>query len=417
MTTDLDALTALYEDLHRHPELGRQEHRTAGIVADHLTALGYDVTPAVGGTGVVGVLDRGAGPSVMLRADMDGLPVREETGLAYASTATGTAPDGTEVPVMHACGHDVHVACLLGAAAQLAQEQDWRGRVVLVFQPDEEGGTGARSLVADGLFERFGTPDVVLGQHVAPLPVGLLGVTPGPAFAATDTIRVVLYGTGGHGSRPEAAVDPVVMGASLVTRLQTVVSREVPGSATVVLTVGSFHAGTRANIIPDRAVLEISLRTTDVEVRDKVVAVVERMARAEAAAAGAPREPEVEVLFSLPAVVNDAGASEQVAAAFADSGRFLVVDPGPVTGSEDVGILSDTAGVPGAFWLLGGADPALFAGAATVEDMRRVLDGVPSNHSPHYAPLGRPTLEAGVAALVCAARSYLTRSDRSTALP
>lgn len=414
MTIDLDALTALYEDLHRHPELGRQEHRTAGIVAERLTALGYDVTTGVGGTGVVGVLARGEGPSVMLRADMDGLPVREETGLAYASTATATAADGTEVPVMHACGHDIHVSCLLGAAEQLAAEQDWTGRLVLVFQPDEEGGTGARSMLADGLLERFGTPVVVLGQHVAPLPVGLLGVTPGPAFAATDMIRVVLHGKGGHGSRPESAVDPVVMGAALVLRLQTVVSREVSGSDTVVLTVGTFHAGTRGNIIPDQAVLEISLRSTDPDVRDRAVAAIERMARAEAAAAGAPREPEVEVLFSLPAVVNDEGACAQVAAAFAETGRFLVVDPGAVTGSEDVGMLSDAAGVPGAYWLLGGADPALFAGAASIDELRKVLDGVPANHSPHYAPVGRPTLEAGVAALVGAARSYL---ERSVALP
>lgn len=407
MTIDLDALTALYEDLHRHPELGTQEHRTAGIVADRLTALGYDVTAGVGGTGVVGVLARGEGPSVMLRADMDALPVREETGLAYASTDTATAADGTEVPVMHACGHDVHVSCLLGAAEQLAAEDDWRGRVVLVFQPDEEGGTGARSLIADGLFERFGTPAVVLGQHVAPLPAGVLGVTPGPAFAATDMIRVVLHGEGGHGSRPESAVDPVVMGASLVLRLQTVVSREVGGSDMVVLTVGTFHAGTRGNIIPDRAVLDISLRSTDPAVRDKAVAAIERMAKAEALAAGAPREPEVEVLFSLPAVVNDAGACEQVAAAFAAAGRFLVVDPGAVTGSEDVGILSDTAGVPGAYWLLGGADPATFAGATTVEELTARVAALPANHSPYFAPVARPTLESGVAALVSAARAYL----------
>ncbi|WP_278256632.1 M20/M25/M40 family metallo-hydrolase [Nocardioides convexus] len=262
--------------------------------------------------------------------------------------------------------------------------------MVLVFQPDEEGGTGARSLIADGLFERFGTPAVVLGQHVAPLPAGVLGVTPGPAFAATDMIRVVLHGEGGHGSRPESAVDPVVMGASLVLRLQTVVSREVGGSDMVVLTVGTFHAGTRGNIIPDRAVLEISLRTTDPAVRDKAVAAIERMAKAEALAAGAPREPEVEVLFSLPAVVNDAGACEQVAAAFAATGRFLVVDPGAVTGSEDVGILSDTAGVPGAYWLLGGADPATFAGATTVEEPDRPGGGAAGQPLAVLRPGGAP---------------------------
>jgi len=409
MPTTPDALTAIYEDLHRHPELGGQEHRTAGIVADHLRTLGYDVTTGVGGTGVVATLERGegGGPTVLLRADMDGLPVKEETGLPYASTATATTADGEEHPVMHACGHDVHVTCLLGAAAQLVADDGWRGRVLLVFQPDEENGNGARDMVADGLFERFGKPDVVLGQHVAPLPAGVLGVHAGAAFAAADSVRVVLHGQGGHGSRPEATVDPVVLGAATVLRLQTVVAREIAGSDTAVVTVGSFHAGSAPNIIPEQAVLELSIRTTDEHVRAKVLAAVERIIRGEAAAAGAPREPEIEYLHAFPAVVNDAAACTQVAAAFQDGGQHLVVDPGPVTGSEDVGILATEAGVPCAYWLLGGADPALFAGAATVDELRRVVADLPSNHSPRYAPVAGPTLASGVTALVTAARSFL----------
>ena len=403
----IDELVATYEDLHRHPELGHQEHRTAGVVADRLTALGYDVTTGVGITGVVGVLERGAGPTVLLRADMDGLPVLEQTGLPYASTATVVGADGESVPVMHACGHDVHVTCLLGAAAELAAASDWAGRLVLVFQPNEEGGGGARSMVDDGLFDRFGVPDVVLGQHVAPMPVGILGVTPGPAFAASDSLRIVLHGAGGHGSRPEATVDPIVLGAAVVLRLQTVVSREVAASETAVVTVGTFHAGTAANVIPDRATIDVNIRTTDPRVRAKVLAAIERIVRGEAAAAGAPTEPEIVAVGSFPTVVNDAAACARATEAFAAAGRFLVVDPGSVTGSEDVGILADAAGAPCAYWLLGGADPALFAGATTVEQIRAVVDDLPSNHSPRFAPAARPTLETGVVALVSAARAWL----------
>ncbi|WGY00708.1 amidohydrolase [Nocardioides sp. QY071] len=408
MPTDLDALVATYEDLHRHPELGRQEHRTSGIVAEQLRALGYDVTAGVGGTGVVGVLERGQGSTVLLRADMDALPVLEDTGLAYASTATATNAADETVPVMHACGHDIHTTCLLGAAAELAGDEGWQGRLLLVFQPDEEGGGGAQAMVDDGLFERFGTPDVVLGQHVAPVPVGVLGVRAGPAFAASDALRITLYGSGGHGSRPEATIDPIVMGAGLVQRLQTVVSREVAATDTVVVTVGSFHAGSAPNVIPDSAVLGLSVRTADERVRAKVLATIERMIRAEAVAVGATREPEIEALTSFPPVVNDEAACERVREAFGAAARWVVVDPGPVTGSEDVGILAEAAGAPCAYWLLGGADPALFAGATSVEQIRDLVADLPSNHSPRYAPLAGPTLESGVAALVTAARSWLS---------
>lgn len=406
--SNLDELVAIYEDLHRHPELGRQEHRTAGIVADRLRSLGYDVTTGVGGTGVVGVLERGDGSTVLLRADMDALPVREVTGLPYASSQTATDASGETVPVMHACGHDMHTTCLLGAAAELAQDEAWRGRLLLVFQPDEEGGSGARSMVEDGLFERFGTPDVVLGQHVGPLPVGVLGVRSGAAFAASDVLRVTLHGSGGHGSRPETTVDPVVMGAALVQRLQTVVSREVAATDTVVVTVGSFHAGAAANVIPDHAVLGLSIRTTDEKVRERVLADIERMARAEATASNAQKDPEVEVLLAFPAVVNDAAACDRLRGAFADAARWVVIDPGQLTGSEDVGILADAADAPCAYWLLGGADPALFEGATTVDEIGGVLVGLPSNHSPNYAPLAAPTIDSGVAALTTAARSWLT---------
>ncbi|MFD7710237.1 amidohydrolase [Streptomyces sp. NPDC059785] len=403
-------LASVYRDLHAHPELGFQETRTAGIVADRLRALGYETTTGVGRTGVVGVLRNGDGPTVLLRADMDALPVRERTGLPYASTATGTDRDGSEVPLMHACGHDVHVTCLLGAAAALAADRSgWRGTLLLVFQPAEENGNGAAAMVDDGLYDRFDRPAVVLGQHVSPLPAGFLGLRRGPAFAASDSLTVVLHGRGGHGSRPEATVDPVLMAAATVMRLQGIVSREVAGHATAVVTVGALHAGTRGNIIPDRAELRLSVRTFDPAVRDGVLAAVARVVRAEAAASGAPCDPEITVTESFPAVVNDPGAASRVERALADAlGPGLVVDPGPVTGSEDVGVLATAADCPCVYWLLGGADPQTFAGAGDHDALARVARGLPSNHSPHFAPVIEPTLTTGVGALVAAARAWLT---------
>jgi hippurate hydrolase len=275
-----------------------------------------------------------------------------------------------------------------------------------VFQPAEEGGGGVRAMVGDGLFRRFGTPDIVLGQHVAPMPAGVLGVRPGPAFAATDSLRIELRGRGGHGSRPEAAVDPVLMAAALVMRLQGIVSREVPAAGQAVVTVGALHAGTVPNVIPDRAELLISVRTFDPAVRDRVLAAVDRMARAEAAASGAAAGARITSLGSYPAVINDAAACERLAAAFAAAGA-VVLDPGPVTGSEDVGELATAAGAPCAYWLLGGADPAPFAGVSSVQEAREIADCLPANHSPLFAPVIEPTLRSGITALVAAAREWL----------
>ncbi|GGL94019.1 hippurate hydrolase [Streptomyces fumigatiscleroticus] len=402
-------LASVYRDLHAHPELAFHETRTASIVADRLRALGYDTTTGVGGTGVVGLLRNGDGPTALLRADMDALPVRERTGLPYASTAHGTDSDGTTVPLMHACGHDMHVTCLLGAAAVLAEDRSaWRGTLMLVFQPAEESGCGARAMVDDGLYDRFGRPAVVLGQHVAPLPAGLLGLRSGPAFATSDSLTVVLHGRGGHGSRPETTVDPVLMASATVLRLQGIVSREVAGSATAVLTVGALHAGTRGNVIADRAELHLSVRTFDPAVRDTVLSAVERVVRAESAASGAPRDPDITTTESFPAVVNDPEGCALTRRAFdARLGPGLVVDPGPVTGSEDVGVLADAAHAPCVYWLLGGADPAAFAHAEDLAAFERIARDLPSNHSPHFAPVVEPTLTTGVDALVAAAHAWL----------
>ena len=404
---DLDELAALYRDLHEHPELAFAEHRTAGIVAARLRDLGYQVATGVGGTGVVGVLANGTGPAVLLRADMDALPVLEQTGLPYACTGRATDSDGLDVPLMHACGHDMHVTCLLGAAAELAGARDaWRGTLLLVFQPAEEKGKGARAMLDDGLYERFPVPDIVLGQHVMPLPAGVLGVHGGPAMAGAEALRVVLYGQGGHGSRPETTVDPVLMAAATVLRLHGVVSREVAPSETAVLTVGALRAGTACNIIPDQAELLLSLRHFNDKVRDKARAAVDRIVRAEAAASGAPKEPEITTDVSFPVLVNDPAGSARLTDLF-NAGVGLTLDPGPVTGSEDVGLLATAAGVPCVYWFLGGADPALFAGVASVEEARGIVDGLPSNHSPLFAPVVEPTISTGVTALTAAARAWL----------
>jgi hippurate hydrolase len=401
-------LADLYRDLHRHPELSYQETRTAGILADRLRAAGYEVATGVGRTGVVGVLRRGEGPTVLVRADMDALPVAEATGLDYASTARGIDPEGNDVPVMHACGHDVHVTCLAGAAERLAADPEWRGTLVMVGQPAEELGSGAQAMIDDGLYERFGTPVVVLGQHVGPMPAGMLGLHAGPAYAAADSLIVTLHGRGGHGSRPEACVDPVLLAAAVVMRLQGIVAREIAGSETAVVSVGVLRAGTKVNIIPDTAELQINVRSFDPIVRDKVLAAITRIVNAEAEASGAPRPPEIVHTDAFPPLYNDPDACARTLNAL--TGRFgaaAVVDPGPVTGSEDVGTFAVTAGVPCVYWVLGGADPVAFAGVADMAAMLEKVAGIPSNHSSRFAPVIEPTLTVGVAALVTAARAWL----------
>jgi hippurate hydrolase len=406
----LPGLHALYEDLHAHPELSFQEFRTAGIAAERLRAQGWQVTEGVGGTGVVGVLVNGEGPVVLLRADMDALPVKEETGLPYASVATGVDGEGREVPVMHACGHDMHVTCLLGATAQLAAARDdWRGTVVAVFQPAEEVG-GAPAMIEDGFADRFPRPEVCLGQHVGPAPVGLVGTRPGPVMAASDSLKVTLYGRGGHGSAPEAAVDPIVLAAAVVLRLQTVVSREIGAVQTAVVTVGSIHSGTKENIIPETAELLVNIRSTTVAVREKLLAAIERIVRAEAVASGAPRDPEITPFSSFPATVNDPGATLAVQGALTAAlgeGRVFTL-PHTLMGSEDFGVFGTALGVPSVFWHFGGADPALFRDVdpgAMLDD--GLPDTVPSNHSPHFAPVPDPTVEVGVTSLLAAAAHWL----------
>ncbi|UGS37586.1 amidohydrolase [Capillimicrobium parvum] len=404
-------LEDLYRDVHAHPELSMQEHRTAEKAAERLSAAGYAVTTGVGGTGVVGLLSNGDGPTVMLRADMDALPVREATGLPYASTATATDPAGDDVPVMHACGHDMHVTWLAGATALLAGARDaWKGTVLAVFQPAEETAQGARAMIDDGLFDRFPKPQVILGQHVMPAPAGAIGFRPGTTQAAADSLEVRLFGRGAHGSMPESSVDPVVMAAATVLRLQTIVSREVAASQAAVVTIGALQAGTKDNVIPDEALLKLNVRTFDEQVRTHVLDAIKRIVEAEATASGAPKPPEITMTEHYPLTVNDPARTARVAAAL--RGQFgddrVHELPAPVSASEDFGSFGTEWGVPSVFWYVGGTDADVYRRA---EQAGRVAQDIPTNHNPRFAPVIHPTLETGVQAITAAALDALEGSE------
>jgi hippurate hydrolase len=401
----LPHLVELYKDVHSHPELSMEETRTAGLAADQLRAAGYEVTTGVGATGVVGLLRNGEGPTVMLRADMDALPVEEATGLPYASTVTVKDRGGTTVPVAHMCGHDMHVAWLAGATRLLAEARTtWRGTLVAVFQPGEETAEGARAMIKDGLLQRVPKPDVILGQHVMVGPAGAVAGRAGVITSAADTLQIRLFGRGAHGSMPQASIDPVVMAAATVMRLQTIVSREVAAAEAAVLTVGVLQAGTKANVIPDEAIIQLNVRTFDPGVRDRVLASIERIVNAEAEASGAPRKPEIMTLDRYPLNTNDREASRRIVDAFRTYfGADRVRETGPAPASEDFGSFGSEWGSPSVFWFVGGTDPDVYAQAK--KDNR--LHELPVNHSPKFAPVIHPTLRTGVEALVVAARAWL----------
>jgi hippurate hydrolase len=404
----LPDLEALYKDVHSHPELSMQEARTAALAADRLRASGYKVSTGIGKTGVVGVLRNGDGPTVMLRADMDALPVEEATGLAYASKVKATDRDGKSVPVGHMCGHDMHVAWLAGAANLFSLTRDaWRGTLMVVFQPGEETAQGAQAMIDDGLFKRFPKPAVVLGQHVMLGPAGTIAGSAGPITSAADSLQIRLFGRGAHGSMPQASVDPVVMAAATVVRLQTVVSREVAAAEAAVVTVGVLQAGTKENVIPDEAIIKLNVRTFDEGVRKRVLAVIERIVNAEAAASGAPRPPEITPLDRYPLNVNDGPASERIASAFrAHFPAERVRNTGPAPASEDFGCFGTEWHVPSVFWFVGGTDPGTYARAREAG----CLNELPVNHSPQFAPVIHPTLRTGVEALVVGSLAWLSIS-------
>lgn len=406
LKTLLPELEAIYTDLHAHPELSLQETRTARIAADRLRAAGFETTAGVGKTGVVGLLRNGEGPTVMLRADMDALPVLEATGLPYASTVTTKDREGKTTPVMHACGHDMHVTWLIGATNLLARARDvWRGTLLAVFQPAEETAEGAQAMINDGLFERFPKPDVVLGQHVMSSPAGEIGWRAGVVTSAADSLQIRLFGRGAHGSMPEASIDPVVMAAATVRRLQTIVSRELAAAEAAIVTIGALQAGTKENVIPDEAIIKLNVRTFDEAVRKRVLAAIERIVNAEAAASGAVRPPEITPLDRYSPVRNDDEATRRVVAAF--QGHFAagqVHETKPTSASEDFGCFGSQWHAPAVFWFVGGIDAGVYAKAT---EAGRIGE-IPTNHNPRFAPVIQPTLRSGVEAMVVAAQAWLS---------
>lgn len=404
----------LYRDLHRHPELGHHETRSGSIAAQTLGDAGFEVHDKVGTTGVIGILRNGDGPVVLMRADMDALPMEEKTGLDYASrdhASTDHATDDSQndVPVAHACGHDVHMACLMATARLMAAERDaWRGTFIALFQPAEEIATGAAAMVDGGLTSLIPKPDVALAQHVLAFPSGRVGVRSGAFLSAADSMRITVHGRGSHGSMPQLSVDPVVLAAMIVVRLQAIVAREIAPDDFAVLTVGSITAGTKSNIISDHAVLELNLRTYNDATRATLLAAIERVVRGECAASGSPQEPEFELYDQFPLTDNDPVASARVADAFRThfGGDAFTIDR--QSASEDFSELPNAFGIPYVYWGIGGVDPDAYAAA---EAAGTVATTIPANHSPQFAPVIEPTLRTGTAAAVVAALAWLTPSE------
>jgi amidohydrolase len=388
-------LEPVYVDLHRHPELSLHETRTAALLATRLRRLGFDVTEHVGKTGVVGVLKNGPGKTVMLRTELDALPIEEKTGLADASRERTKNDEGVDVPVMHACGHDVHMTVWLGTAAVLSRARErWSGTLVLIGQPAEERGMGAKAMLADGLFTRFPRPDAVIALHDIPtLPSGTAGYTSGPALSSADSVDLTIYGKGGHGAHPETTVDPIVIAARTILALQTLVSRENNPLDPAIVTVGSIHGGTKHNIISDEVKLQLTVRAFREEVRQRLLAGIARIAKAEAEAAAAPKAPDMKIVDMSSAVtVNDPPLTSLVAASLRRAlGDDKVREVPPETASEDFSEFG-RAGVPSVIFRLGATEPRRF------EDAQASGKSLPSLHSPFFAPDRKPTIETGVRA-------------------
>ncbi len=398
----------LYVDIHRNPELSSHETQTASKLAARLRSLGYEVTEGVGGTGVVAILKNGAGPTVMLRTELDALPVEEKTGLPYASKVHARDDGGRDVPVMHACGHDLHMASLVATAAIMAHSKEsWHGTLMLIGQPAEEAIGGAKRMIEDGLFTRFPKPAVGIALHVGNyLPAGQVGITPGIYNTNADSVRITIYGKGGHGSAPHTTIDPIVIAARTILALQTIASREVKPGEMVVVTVGYIRAGTKNNIIPDQAELGLTVRTYKTEVRKQILAAISRITKAEALVSGAQQEPLIEHYESTDSVYNDPALAERLRSPLAAAlGKENVITTEPITPSEDYSYFIEQ-GVPSLYFSLGGADPQKYAETKAAGTM------LPSNHSPYFAPDVDPALRTGIKAEVAVLRNLLNGASQ-----
>jgi len=398
----------VYRAIHQHPELSNQEVHTAATAADALLKAGYEVHDKVGTTGVVGILRNGDGPTVLVRADMDALPMKEETGLPYASTDRQAESPGQDVPVAHSCGHDVHVASLMGAARLLAETRSaWRGTFIPLFQPAEEVGTGAEEMVKGGLARLIPKPDVALAQHVLAYPAGTVGTHAGPFLSTAASMRITVHGRGSHGSMPQLSIDPVVLASMIVVRLQAIVAREVGPDDFAVLTVGHFEAGTKSNIIPDHAVIELNIRAYSDSMRTQLIDAIKRVVKGECAASGSPKDPEFELYDEYPLTSNNSEVTAKVAAAFKGYFGDRGFTAPRQSASEDFSRIPDALGVPYTYWALGGIDARKWDKA---EAAGRIASDIPANHSPKFAPVIEPTLQTGTAAIVVAALAWLASS-------
>lgn len=410
----LPGLLATYKGLHAAPELSHHEVKTSALLADELRKAGYTVTQRVGkypdgsqAYGVVGILKNGAGPTLLIRTDLDALPVEEKTGLPYASKVRTKNSAGQDVGVMHACGHDIHMTTMIGVARNMAAlKSQWHGTLMLIGQPSEETIDGAKAMLADHLYERFGRPDLAIALHDTNIPAGEIAVVPGPAFASSTSIDVVMHGIGSHGSAPEAGKDPIVMAGEFIVDLQTVVSRSVPPQQPAVVTVGDIHGGTKRNIIPDDVKMELTTRSYSEAVRQTIIQGVKRTAQGVAIAAGVPESkmPTVTVLEneSTPAMINDPVLSERLRKLFVEKlGNDGVVDLKPIMGSEDFGIFSLGGKIPSVIFWLGAYDPA------KVAESKKTGVPLPFLHSPLFAPEPEPTLRTGITAMTDAALELL----------
>ncbi|GHJ47288.1 peptidase [Catellatospora sp. TT07R-123] len=402
-----DAAVRLYRELHAHPELSGAEQQTAERFAAALRSAGHDVTTGVGGHGVVGVLANGPGPTVLLRAELDALPVAEQTGLPYASTATGRTPDGRDVPVMHACGHDLHLAAAAGAAATLTRRRDsWQGTLLVIGQPAEETLHGAAAMLADGLHERFGRPDAVLAQHAAVLPAGMVAHGAGPITAGGVTLEITITGRGGHVATPHLCVDPVVIAATAVVQLQAIVSRQTGPADPVSLSVGTIHGGSHAGVIADQVTLGVTLRALSEPTLRHLLDSTVRTVRACCDAGGCPEPPLIREASRSPVNRNDPTLAARVRAAHeAALGAERVAWWPPSLATEDFPLLGDGC-IPTVYWMLGTVGPSRWRatpGGSAAEKMA----ALPTNHSAAFAPYDRLAVPGGIHALTTAALAVL----------
>ena len=398
-------LESIYKFLHSHPELSMMEVHTSRYIVEQLKRMGItDIHEGIGNTGVVAVLQNGEGPVVMMRADMDALPMQELTGVSYASSVTSTNRKGDTVPVAHMCGHDMHMTWLLGVLRVLQDtKDDWKGTVVAVFQPGEETAEGSQAMLDGGLSGIIPKPDVILGQHVLQYKAGTIGYKAGQILTAGDSLKVTFYGKGGHGGMPHDAIDPVVMACSAVTRLQTLVSREVSPQMQAVITVGEFHAGKAENIIPDEAYFKLNVRTTDETVRHHILDGIRRICQAEALASNAPKEPLFEEINNYPLTVNDKKSTERIVQAFTSYFGDYVFETKALGASEDFSRYGRAWDVPYVYWFIGGTDTTVYEQAVK----ENTVGQLPGPHSPFWAPALHSTLETGVSAMIVAASSWL----------